>query len=545
MRYKGSAFDKLGSSVFYRIMRIWLFGSLYVAVIVPSYLHAQAPFPDSIPYEDQVVTVEDIAVLPDSNPGQPPRISVVATDPQGRLFANDQRGPLYHVDPQTGDVREYLDLRSYSELDLVATFETGFQSFAFHPNFAEEGKAGFGRFYTIHSSGNTEPPPDFATERNAGFDTLLLEWETDNPDSPVFVPAREGNPYREILRVRQPFGNHNAGLIAFSTVARPDDPEYGLLYIAIGDGGSGGDPQENGENPGNPYGAILRIDPLGTDSGNGQYGIPPANALAADGNAETLGEIFAYGLRNPQRFSWDLVTGNGYIADIGQNAVEEINLLANGAHYGWDLREGSTTFESGSASVDLVDPVAAYGHANTFAAPSVGIGNRAVTTGEVARGSLIPSLEGKLLLADFPTGVLLTLDVDKDSLDGGQDGLREIRLREPGGETVRLLDLVNRKRQERGLGPSGRTDVRFSIGTPGVLYLSNKHDGVLRRLRPEAKPSLSLVPDNDETPGKVHFRGILQSSPDLQSWETFIPQPRSPQEISIAEAPLFFRSIRP
>ena len=524
-------------------MKRGFFTGFFGGILLPGLLFAQDRYPDRIPFEGDVVTVEEVATIPDSTPGNPPRMSVVTTDPNGRLFVNDQRGPLYLVQPDSGEVDTYLDLRSYPELDVVATFEAGFQSFAFHPEFGNAGAPGSGRFYTIHSCGNTEPSPDFATARNAGFDTLLLEWRTEDPDSPVFVPVDAEQPYREILRIRQPFGNHNAGLITFSTVALPGDEDHGLLYVAIGDGGSGGDPQENAEDPSNPFGAILRIDPLGTNSGNGRYGIPPENALAADGDADSLGEIFAYGLRNPQRFAWDIVTENGYIADIGQNSVEEINLLANGAHYGWDLREGTFVYEGGSGPVALTDPIAAYDHINSFSAPSVSIGNRAVTTGEVARGTLIPSLEGHLLLSDFPTGVLLVLDVDTDPFNGDQSGLREIRLREPGGDPVRLLDLVNAARGARGLGTSSRTDLRFSIGTPGRIYLSNKHDGILRRLVPEKDPDISLVPA-EQAPATVRFEGILQTSTDLDSWKTLIPQPKTPWEPGTANLPLFLRAVK-
>ena len=147
------------------------------------------------------------------------------------------------------------------------------------------------------------------------------------------------------MRFKHPFGNHNGGLIAFNPTAPRGDPDYGNLYLAMGDGGASGDPQENGEDPSNPYGAILRIDPTGNDSANGKYGIVQANRFARDNNANTLAEIYCYGLRNPQRFGWDAVTGNCFIADIGQNAIEEIDLAANGAHFGWDIREGSFAFE--------------------------------------------------------------------------------------------------------------------------------------------------------------------------------------------------------
>ena len=138
--------------------------------------------------------------------------------------------------------------------------------------------------------------------------------------------------------------------------------------------------------------------------------------LAADGDPDTLGEIFAYGLRNPQRFGWDTVTGNMFIADIGQDAVEEIDLGANGANFGWDDREGSFRFDSRNTE-GLTDPVAEYDHTRPVTRLPTSISNRAITVGEVARGTGIPGLDGLLPISDFPTGLMFTLDVDNDPLD--------------------------------------------------------------------------------------------------------------------------------
>ena len=307
------------------------------------------------------------------------------------------------------------------------------------------------------------------------------------PDASTFTASNPEQPYREILRFKQPFGNHNAGLIAFNPLASSTDTDYGNLYVALADGGSGNDPQENGQDPSNPYGALLRINPLGNDGINGQYGIVADNLLAADGDASTLGEIFAYGFRNPQRFGWDATTGNLFIADIGQNAVEEINVGANGANFGWDDREGSFPFES-NRTAGLTDPVAEYDHTNVVSNPPTNIGNRAVTVGEVARHTGIPGLDGLLLLSDFPTGLIFTLDVDNDPLDGGQDGLLELQPLDQNLQPVRLLELINDVRADRGLSAANRTDLRFGFNTPGEVYILNKQDGMVRRLAALSAP---------------------------------------------------------
>ena len=135
---------------------------------------------------------------------------------------------------------------------------------------------------------------------------------------------------------------------------------------------------------------------LGNNSTNGQYGIVAENVFASDGSAATLAENFSIGLRNPQRFGWDDRNGNLYIADIGQNAFEEINLAQNGGNFGWDVREGS----QGGNVQGAIDPVAAYSHSNFITGATTG--GRAVTVGEVVLGSEIPALDGQLLLGRFP-----------------------------------------------------------------------------------------------------------------------------------------------
>ncbi len=438
------------------------------------------------------VGIENYAVIPDT--GAAARMSVLTTDPVGRLFVNDQNGPLYTVDRATRAVTPYLSLANdaaYPSLDLRSGGEPGFQSFAFHPDFYNAGAAGFGRFYTMHSSDNTAPTPDFDPGGNTVFHSVLLEWNTDDPGAATFQAANAAQPFREVARFKQPFGNHNAGLVAFNTSVGAGDPDRNNLYVALGDGGSANDPQNNGQDTRNPYGAILRIDPTGSNSGNGQYGLVADNAFAADGDAATIPEIYSYGLRNPQRFGWDDATGDLYIADIGQNRFEEINLAANGGNFGWRLREGEipTPGVGGPRPPGAIDPVAAYPHDGFVTDPTVP-SNYAVTLGEVARGTGIPGLDGNLLLGDFPNGVIYTLNVDSDPLDGGSDGLSELLLVTEAGERVRLIDLI---RDATGNSGQNRADLRFSLGTEGEVFVLNKHDNVIRRLVAIPEPATATL----------------------------------------------------
>ncbi|MGJ6964071.1 PQQ-dependent sugar dehydrogenase [Streptosporangium sp. G11] len=193
---------------------------------------------------------------------------------------------------------------------------------------------------------------------------------------------------RDVLTQRQPYANHNGGQLAFG----PD----GHLYIALGDGGSGGDPQGNGQNLGTWLGKILRIDPRGTP-----YKVPRDNPFVGRQGARP--EIWSYGLRNPWRFTFDAKTGDMWIGDVGQNAWEEVDFEPKGEggrNYGWNLREGSHPFKGdggdGGDGGDTVDPIIEY--------PLGEGGNCSVIAGYVYRGKRIPGLEGRFVYGDFCAG---------------------------------------------------------------------------------------------------------------------------------------------
>ena len=269
------------------------------------------------------------------------------------------RGLLYGVSYDGQTVTPYLDLTAPDwELSIQASSnERGFQSFAFHPQFNQPGAPAFGKFYTYADTSNTAPPPDFVPGGgDDAQDTVLLEWTASDPEAPTY----DGGPPRELVRIEQPFGNHNGGQITFNPLASPGTAEFGLLYIGSADGGSGGDPLDLAQNLNSIFGKILRIDPLGSDAANGQYSIPTDNPFANDGDATPLAEIYAFGVRNPQRFGWDPETGDMFVADIGQNIVEELSLVTAGANLGWNDWEGSFRFIS-RREVSLVDPRGATG----------------------------------------------------------------------------------------------------------------------------------------------------------------------------------------
>ncbi len=251
-------------------------------------------------------------------------------------------------------------------------------------------------------------------------DTVIARYHmTANPDVATTAGAQT------ILRIDQPYANHNGGDIAFG----PD----GYLYIGMGDGGGSGDPLGNGQKKNVLLGKMLRID---TEGATTPYGIPPSNPFV--GVAGYRAEIWALGLRNPWRFSFDSATGGLYIADVGQNAWEEINVeppgFAGGRNYGWNWYEGNHAYPIGSnprSSVGLTFPVYEYNHIT---------GGHSVTGGYVYRGSAIPSWQGLYFFADFEWGKIFAMDLSNTATVGldtsmlfttfGEDEAGEIYLSE-------------------------------------------------------------------------------------------------------------------
>jgi hypothetical protein len=445
-----------------------------------------SPFVEPIEAEQGLIVVGfgAFAVIPESD-GEAPRPMLMVDEPgTGRFFVNDMRGPLHAV-TYDGTVTPYLDIDDPRWGFPVEDSgrERGFQSFALHPQFAETGTPGYGKLYTWADTRNTEPRPDFTPGGgNDTHDTVLLEWTAASAGAATY----DGGPPREILRLEQPFGNHNGGMIAFSPVASsPDDADYGMLYVGVADGGSGGDPFGMAQDLSSPFGKILRIDPLGSDGGNGRYGVPADNPWADDGDAGTLGEIFVRGVRNPQRFGWDPATGNLFVADIGQNSVEELSLAWSGADLGWNDWEGSFRFQRPGA-LDPSDPrsdpqvsfpVAEYDHDDPLL-----IGRAAVTGVVVYRGDAIPQLRDRVLFGDFPSGEILHISADDDP-NGDRRTIHRVLLRD--ADALRtFLQVIRASAAEQGRPSVERADLRFATSHDGRVFLLNKHDGVIREVIP-------------------------------------------------------------
>jgi glucose/arabinose dehydrogenase len=230
---------------------------------------------------------------------------------------------------------------------------------------------------------------------------LYVNYTDVNGDTRIVGYAMHGHhavpsSRRQVLYVHQPYDNHNGGDLVFG----PD----GDLYLGLGDGGSGGDPQGNGQSLGTLLGKMLRIEP--TPAGAQPYRVPPTNPFVSDPGARP--EIWAYGLRNPWRYSFDAATGDLWIADVGQSAWEEIDRVPGGStggeNFGWNLLEGTHRY-AGAAPAGAVPPVYEYSHAG---------GACVVIGGDVYRGSQIPALAGDYVFADFCLGTLQAIRVEPD-----------------------------------------------------------------------------------------------------------------------------------
>ena len=458
-----------------------------VSLLIVSSIFAQTPtdpLPSSLEAIDGLLEVRviEFATLPNSG-GETPWMSLLIDEPgTNRLFVNDMRGPLYSVSYDGQTVTPYVDINAEQWGVGVEARRRGLglQSFAFHPQFTQSGTPGFGKLYVWTDTSNTAPAPDFTPGGGDDtHDTVLLEWTTDTPGAAAY----DGGPPRELLRIEQPFLNHNGGHMSFNPLARSGDSEFGLLYIGMADGGNGGDPLDNAQNLGAAFGKILRLDPLGSNSVNGKYGIPDDNPFANDGDPTTLGEIYAYGVRNPHRFDWDPKNGNLFVGDIGQNFVEELSLVTAGANLGWSDWEGSFRYVS-RQEVSLVDqrgettvtfPVAEYDHSDPLLGPRY-----AISGGIVYRHGDIAQLENLVVFGDLFNGEIFYIDAD-NLPNGGQKAIRRILLRD-NGELKTFLQIVQDKNAEQGKAPTARADLRFGTGPDGRLFLLNKHDGVIRLL---------------------------------------------------------------
>jgi len=452
------------------LRRVFFVLGSVIGLAAPALGQLSDPIPEPIPDSGIRVRLKEVA-----SGLTAPNLLTHAGDGSGRKFIVDQAGTIRILKRDNTllatpflDVSDRLDtLPGRNEnpptpgdgLDPIFD-ERGLLGLAFHPDFDTPGAQGEGKFFTYHSEA-VDGPADFTVPNPSPFNhqSVIMEWQVDPSDPNRADPSSA----REIMRIDQPQFNHNAGMIEFG----PD----GLLHIALGDGGAANDVADghtpdvgNGQDPSNVLGSMLRIDVDGNNSANGQYGIPDDNPFLSD--AFIPDETYAFGFRNPFRFSFD--ADRLIVGDVGQNNIEEINIVEAGGNFGWNLKEGSFAFNPDDGTVsddlsglpdDLIDPVLEFDHDEGLA----------VVGGFVARDAGIPALEGLFVFGDFsqsffnPSGRLFAGD-----LDTGEIG--EILINATGDELGLFVKGFGRDEDGNlfllagpNLGPSGSDGLVFQL----------------------------------------------------------------------------------
>lgn len=398
-------------------------------------------------------------------------------DGSGRLFIYEQHGFVRILRDGVIEPEPFMDVETRTLSENPGFDERGLIGFALHPDFTNNGLV-----YTYTSEAVTGTPDFPLTAASIDHHGVIAEWRVMASDPDAIDSASR----RELLRFDEPQFNHNGGELLFG----PD----GLLHISLGDGGGANDNQDghgasgNGQNTLTLPGSVLRIDPGGNNSANGNYGIPADNPFVGD--PAGLDEIFAYGFRNPFRMSYDRANNRILVADVGQNQIEEINVLKKGGNYGWRIKEGSFFFNQATGAIaseisfeptppGLIEPIAQYDHSE----------GSAIVGGFIYQGSLLPEIRGDYLFGDFgtsfgapsgrlfamaPNGAISSLALGLNARDPGgwvkgfgQDASGEMYLCTSdqlapvgsGGKVWRFIPLVHINALERGVGNTIRIEV--------------------------------------------------------------------------------------
>ncbi len=408
-----------------------------------------------------IVSAADITLVPVVSGLNSPVYITHSGDSTNRLFIVEQSGRILIREPSSPLPTTFLDIRS----KVRSGGELGLLGLAFHPNFEENRR--FFVNYTRSQSGQIK--------------TVIAEYGATAQDPGSASPIE-----RVLLEFDQPFSNHNGGHLAFG----PD----GYLYVGTGDGGSGGDPFRQGQNRNTLLGKILRIDVDGALP----FAIPPDNPFVGEPGVRQ--EIWAYGLRNPWRFSFDRLTGELYAADVGQNNWEEVDLVVKGGNYGWNIMEGAHCFppsQIGCNTSGLVLPIAEYGRTE----------GRSVTGGYVYRGSRSTVFRGAYIFGDFASRRIWSL---------ARSGSRWIR-----SEQLRSRSAIS----------------SFGEDEPGELYLVD-YSGTIFRLELEPAEASYFPQVANGSDGITRLQSVLvlnNTGDDSQVAVEFFTTAGEPMSLELGE----------
>lgn len=420
------------------------------------------PFPDTIALSDLVVPIRTVLQMPASNDStSKPRARITKMIPlpgSDDLVVLEMRGQLYRIHNNQSSV--YFDLHAVKpKLVDRPGLGFGFGSFAFHPDFRTNGL-----LYTTHSESPESGKADFsfADTIRKTVQWVITEWKTTDPGAATFTGTS-----RELFRVNFVASMHGVQDLNFNYRAKKGTADYGMLYIGVGDGGSteSGYPSLS-HDKNKIWGTVLRIDPLGNNSGNGKYGIPKDNPFA-DGSG--LKEVYAYGFRNPHRIIWT-ASGKMLVFNIGQAHIESIDLVQPGQDFGWPIREGAFEVRhmddlsrifplpANDSIHHITYPVASYDHGE-------GIG---IAGGYEYLGSAAPTLKGKIVFGDINSGRLFYVN-ETDLIPGKLATIKEWKISLDGAVTS-LPKLAGTKRVEFRLGIDGRNELYLMTKVDGKIY---------------------------------------------------------------------------
>lgn len=420
------------------------------------------PIPQKIAMSDLVVNLELITEIPySSDQSLHTRIAKMDFHPVTKdNYILDLRGKLYQLKDKKSIL--YLDMQEKMPKFINQPgLATGFGSFAFHPDFETNGL-----LYTTHTEPARTAKADFGYSDSikVSLQWVVSEWKTKEPLGVPFKGER-----RELFRVDMVNVIHGVQEISFNPLAKKGDADYGLLYIGVGDGGA----VENGHaelahSPSKIWGTIVRIDPAGRNSANGKYGIPASNPFAKTNN---LGEVYAYGFRNPHRMTWTK-SGKMLATNIGQKSIESLYMISAGHDYGWPIREGSFLVYP-KIDVNKVYPLPANDKKYKVSYPVAEFDHdegNAISGGFEYWGNAVPALKGKYLFGEIVHGRLFYVNV-ADLKQGKQAIIKEWQIAY-NGKTTTLEALTNDK----------RIDLRLGRDHDGELYIFTKPDGKVYKL---------------------------------------------------------------